>query len=186
MLNLLNQNYMPPIETQRLLLRKLTLDDAEDLYEYSREERVAKYVLWRAHESIADTKFFLRCVQRQYRQYDKTAPYGITLKDSGKVIGTISFSYVAGDRSSAEIGYSLSHDYWNMGYMTEALKAVIDYSFKELYIHRIEAVHDVRNIASGHVMRKCGMKLEGTMRDKLINKGEYITVNMYAIINPND
>ena len=64
--------------------------------------------------------------------------------------------------------------------MTEALSAVLDYTFRELGINRVEAQHETDNPASGAVMRKCGMKKEGTLRSRLYNKGKYVDVDLYA------
>ena len=80
------------------------------------------------------------------------------------------------------MGYSLSRKEWNKGYMTEALNALLRYGFAEMKLNRIEAMHETGNPASGAVMRKCGMKHEGTMRSKLINKGKYVDVELYAIL----
>ena len=66
--------------------------------------------------------------------------------------------------------------------MTEALEAVIEYGFRTLKLNRIEAIHELTNPASGAVMRKCGMVHEGTMREKLFNKGKYVDVDLYAIL----
>ena len=78
---------------------------------------------------------------------------------------------------TAEIGYSFSRDYWNRGYATQALTAVIRTAFHFLPdLNRIEAQHDIRNPASGRVMEKCGMKKEGILRSRLYNKSEYVDV----------
>ena len=66
--------------------------------------------------------------------------------------------------------------------MTEALERVIKYTFEDLQIHRIEAQHEVLNPASGAVMRKCGMEKEGRLRGRLLNKGKYVDVDLYAIV----
>ena len=83
---------------------------------------------------------------------------------------------------NVEIGYALGRAYWNQGYMTEALTEVIRYSFENLRLHRVEAQHEVDNGASGAVMRKCGMKKEGTLRGRLYNKGKYVDVDLYSIL----
>ena len=67
--------------------------------------------------------------------------------------------------------------------MTEALKAVIDYSFDTLKLHRVEAQHELANPASGAVMKKAGMRYEGTLRGRLYNKGKYVDVALYAILS---
>ena len=89
--------------------------------------------------------------------------------------------WIQNENSCAEVGYSLSRAYWNKGIMTEALGAVLQNAFYDLRLNRVEAIHEVRNPASGAVMRKCGMRYEGRLREKLYNKGRYVDVDLYAI-----
>lgn len=173
--------YMPVLETERLRLRKLTMRDAADIYEYSRDPLVAKYVLWEAHRSIGESRTYLRYMLRKYRM-NEPASWGIELKSSGKIIGTIGYMWIQTDNAAAEVGYSLARAHWGQGIMTEALKAVIEYGFHVLHLNRIEAIHEPANPASGAVMRKCGMQYEGHLRQKLYNKGRFADVDMYAIL----
>ena len=173
--------YMPVLETERLRLRKLTMHDAQDIYDYSRDPQVARHVLWDAHRSIGESRAYLRFMLRKYRMTEP-ASWGIELKSTGKILGTIGFMWIQPDNAAAEVGYSLSRAYWGQGIMTEALKAVIDYAFCSLNLNRVEAMHEVDNPASGAVMRKCGMLHEGTQRQKLLNKGRYVDVDVYAIL----
>lgn len=173
--------YMPVLETERLRLRKLTMRDAQDIYDYSRDPQVAKHVLWSAHRSIGESKAYLRYMLRKYRM-NEPASWGIELKSTGKIIGTIGYMWIQTDNAAAEVGYSLSRAHWGQGIMTEALRAVIDYAFNSLRLNRVEAIHELDNPASGAVMRKCGMQFEGRLRQKLLNKGRYVDVDLYAIL----
>lgn len=173
--------YMPAIQTDRLLLRKLTLHDAEAVFAYSRDPEVARHVLWDAHRTIGESRAYIRYMLRRYRMTEP-ASWGIELKESGFIIGTIGFMWIQDDNRAAEVGYSLSRNYWGRGIMTEALGAVLDYSFNTLNLNRVEAIHELANPASGAVMRKCGMRREGTLREKLYNKGKYVDVDLYAIL----
>ena len=83
---------------------------------------------------------------------------------------------------SAEVGYSLGRAYWNRGIMTEALRAVVAYGFDQLGLNRIEAQHETDNPASGRVMAHVGMRKEGTLRQRLVNKGKFVDVALYAIL----
>jgi ribosomal-protein-alanine N-acetyltransferase len=83
---------------------------------------------------------------------------------------------------SAEVGYSFSREFWNRGYATEALRAVLASAFESLPLNRVEAQHDLRNPASGRVMEKCSMTFEGILRQRICNKGEFIDVALYAIL----
>ena len=173
--------HLPTMLTQRLVLRPVRMSDAEDMYEYSRDPEVARHVLWDAHRSIHQTREYIRFLIRQYRN---AAPgtFAIALRDSGKVIGTIGFMWVQTDNRSAEVGYSLSRAYWNQGIMSEALTAVVEFGFTKLGLNRIEEQHDCDNPASGHVMLHAGMRHEGTLRQRLYNKGRYVDVDLYAIL----
>ena len=173
--------YMPVLETERLRLRKLTMRDAEDIYSYGRDPLVAKHVLWEAYRSVGEARAYLRYMLRKYRM-NEPASWGIELKSSGKIIGTIGYMWIQTDNAVAEVGYSLARAQWGQGIMTEALSAVIEYAFDSLHLNRVEAIHEPANPASGAVMRKCGMQYEGRLRQKLCNKGRYVDVDLYAIL----
>lgn len=172
---------LPELRTERLILRKLNMRDAQDMFEYSRDAEVARHVLWDAHKSISETRSYIRFMQRKYRLSEPSS-WGIEHIATGKLIGTIGYMWWNRENSSAEVGYSLARDFWNQGLMTEALAAAIDFSFDEWHLHRIEAQHETDNPASGAVMRKVGMRMEGTLRGRLYNKGRYVDVALYAIL----
>ena len=173
---------LPIITTERLMLRRMTLRDAQDVFDYSQDEEVARHVLWDTQRSISEARAYLRYMLRQYRR-NQPASWGIILKETGKLIGTIGFMSYNEDHNSAEIGYSLSRDHWNKGLMSEALRACLEYAFDEMQLHRVEAQHELTNPASGRVMEKCGMQREGILRGRLYNKGRYVDVCLYAILD---
>lgn len=172
---------LPTLETPRLLLRKMTMRDAADIYAYSCDPEVARHVLWEAHRSPADSRAYLRFILRQYREGEPSS-YGMVLKETGRLIGTIGFMSYNAENSTVEVGYSMARAMWNRGLMTEALRAVLRLSFEELRLHRVEAQHETSNPASGRVMLKCGMTHEGTLRGRIYNKGRYSDVELYAIL----
>ncbi len=173
--------YMPDIETPRLRMRRLNMNDARDIFEYGSDPLVAKHVLWSAYRNIGEARGYLRFMIGKYRRCEP-ASWGIELKESGKIIGTIGFMWIQYDNASAEVGYSLARNQWNKGIMTEALSALIDYGFRTLQLNRIEAQHETDNPASGTVMKKCGMAYEGTLRQRMLNKGKFVDVDLYAIL----
>ncbi|MBQ7455814.1 MAG: GNAT family N-acetyltransferase, partial [Clostridia bacterium] len=139
------------------------------------------HVLWETHESLRHTRRVLRAALRQYRT-GQPASFAIERKSDRRVIGTIGFMWINCDHRSGEVGYSLARDCWNQGLCTEALAAVLRFGFDTLGLHRIEAQHEVDNPASGRVMEKCGMRLEGTLRGRVFNKGRFSDVRLYAIL----
>ncbi len=178
-------SHLPVLETPRLILRPMRMQDDKDLYAYASDPEVSKYVLWDAHKSLMQSRQFLRAALRQYRK-GMPASFAIVLKSSGRMIGTIGYMWINTDHRSAEVGYSLAREHWNQGLMTEALRCVLQHGFDTLHLNRIEAQHDVDNPASGHVMQKVGMRYEGTLRQRLTNKGRPIDVALYAILRDDD
>ena len=172
---------LPVIETERLILRKLTMRDASDMFRYCQDKEVARHVLWEAHTSILETRAYIRYNLYQYRS-GEPASWGIVLRETNRVVGTIGYMSYNADNSTVEIGYSLTREQWSKGLMTEALRAVIDETFHTLKVHHIEAMHFTDNPASGRVMAKCGMTHEGHMRERICCKGVFRDVEMWGIL----
>ena len=172
----------PRLETARLILRQIRMRDAEDIYQWSSDERVARYVLWEPHQSIYDTRDYIRYIRSAYR-HRLPSSWAIELKETGRVIGTIGFMWISNENRSAEVGYSMSASFWGQGLMPEALHRLLDFSFESLKLNRIEAQYDTRNPASGRVLEKCGMRTEGILRQRIFNKGEYIDVCICSILS---
>lgn len=171
-----------PLETERLLIRPLTLADAQDIYQISSDDAVSRYVLWDTHRSIADSRAFIKQTLRQYRMGEPSS-WAIQSKETGRVIGTIGFVSISREHACAEVGYSLGRPHWNRGYATEALRSLISYGMETMHLNRIEALYDLNNPASGRVMQKAGMLREGILRQKVYNKGHYVDVCICSILS---
>jgi ribosomal-protein-alanine N-acetyltransferase len=172
---------LPELETEDLILRKPRMRDAKDIFRYASDPEVARYVLWEPHRSVSETASFVRDLRVRIRA-GYPSSWVVSLRETGLVIGTIGFVWYSTDNNAAELGYSFSREYWNQGYATQALHAVIDCLFSSLPLNRLEAQHDVRNPASGRVMQKCGLTQEGVLRGRIMNKGEYIDTALYSIL----
>ena len=172
---------MPTLETPRLILRRIAMRDANDIFAYSSDPEVARHVLWSAQRSIGEAREYCRFMIRRYRA-DEPSSWGIVEKATERMVGTIGYMAYSEENATVEVGYSLARWLWNGGYMTEALEQVIDYTFDAMRVNRIEAQHELSNPASGRVMQKCGMQREGVIRQRLYNKGKYVDVALYAIL----
>ncbi|WP_026565799.1 GNAT family N-acetyltransferase [Bacillus sp. UNC41MFS5] len=172
---------LPILETERLILRKVTLDDAEDMFSYGSNEEVTKYVTWNAHKTLSDTKEFIGFVLNKYEN-SQVAPWGIEYKENGKFIGTIDFVWWQSNHKIAEIGYVISQEYWGMGLTTEAAKEVIKFGFEKMNLVRIQARCFVENIGSARVMEKTGMSFEGILRKGMFVKGKHQDLKMFSIL----
>lgn len=172
---------LPSLETDRLLLRKLRLDDAEAVFAYASDPEVARYTTWEAHKTIDDSKAFLTSVIELYNSH-QVAPWGMEHRAHRKLVGTCGFVYWHLRHARAEIAYALSRPYWNKGYTTEAVRAVIAFGYRVMRLNRIEARCDVPNVASARVMEKAGMKFEGILRHHMFTKGAYVDLKMHSIL----
>jgi len=172
---------IPRLVTERLVLRRLKVSDAADMFEYSKRRDVTKYLTWYPHPNLEYTEEYLRYISTRYATGD-FYDWAVTLKDSGKMIGTCGFTRFDLPNNSAEIGYVLNPEYHGKGYATEAAKIVMRFGFEELKLHRLEARHMVGNGASHRVMEKLGMREEGTFRDSYYVRREYRTVTVCAIL----
>ena len=172
---------LPELETSRLVLRPLKMKDAKDIFAYASDPEVARYVLWDPHRSLAETRSYIRYIRSLYRS-GLPSSWAVVFRQTNQVIGSIGFMWASEENRSAEVGYSFSRAFWNRGLATEALSAVLNSAFAALNLNRIEAQRDIRNPASGRVMEKCGMRQEGVLRGRLLNKGEFIDVALCAIL----
>ena len=132
------------IETERLILRPFTLEDAEAVFaNYASDENVTRYMAWDRHESVADSE---RVLTQWVQDYEKPDFYewAIVLKELGQPIGNIEVLSIDDYVEKVNLGYSIGTAFWGKGIMPEALKAVIDFLLDEVGANRVEACHDSR------------------------------------------
>lgn len=175
------------IETPRLILRKFTLNDAQQMFDnYCSHEAVTEFLTWRPHKTIDDTLEFLNGFVLPAYEQENTYRWVIILKETNQVIGSIDVVRANDAKRRAELGWVLGDEYWGKGYMPEAGKAVTKLLFKNGY-ERVEALHDVRNPKSGRVMQKIGMKHEGVLKHFEPNKDDILVdCDIWAITDEND
>jgi [ribosomal protein S5]-alanine N-acetyltransferase len=172
---------IPSFETERILLRKITMNDLEDMFEYGSDEEVSKYVTWDRHKTTNDTKEFIEFVLSRYEK-GEVAPWGIELKENNKLIGTVDFVSWSPHHNNAEIGYVLSKPYWGKGITTEAANELIQFGFEKMNLVRIQARCFIENIGSERVMEKLGMTYEGVIRKGMFAKGEHRDLKLYSLL----
>lgn len=171
----------PRLETERLILRKMTRGDAKDMFAYGSDEAVSRYVTWDTHRSMEDTLGFIAFVQQRYKE-GEVAPWAIEYKANGRMIGTVDFVFWRPDHQLAEIGYVLNQAYWGKGIMTEAAGELMRLGFEKMDLVRLQARCFVENPGSARVMEKLGMTYEGTQRKGMKAKGRHWDVKTYAIL----
>jgi len=170
------------LETERLILRRLTINDIESVYNnWANDDDVTRYLSWPTHRDTNITKNVLENWIQNYSE-DDFYQWGIVLKDINEPIGTISVVDKNDDIKMVVIGYCIGKQWWNKGITSEALNAVIKFFFDEVGVNRIEARHDPNNQNSGKVMIKCGMKYEGRLRQAHRNNTGICDHIVYGIL----
>ena len=168
------------LQTPRLILRKLAITDADDIFAYASDPQVTTYTAWATHRSINETYEYLNNFVFQMYRSGKGMNLGIVMKKNGKLIGTCSLHTTSVHRR-AELGYVLSRNYWGKGLMTEAAKSAIAFGFHVMHLQRIQAICDVNNVSSARVLEKAEMQFEGILHNYLFYKERSWDVKMYAI-----
>lgn len=143
---------MPVLETERLILRPHTVEDAEDVFEWTSDERVTEFMNYSRHESVDTSAEWLKSLETLENEYT----WGIVRKSDGKLIGSCSIRRRP-DGVYWSFGYNLRYDCWNKGYATEATLRMIDFVRSEHEAENFVAEHAAENPASGRVIEKCGL-----------------------------
>lgn len=178
----MNHKGTKTIETQRLLLRRFSMNDAEFMFDnWESDEKVTEFLRWKTATDISETKIIL---EEWIAGYEKPDFYqwAIVLKEINEPIGSIS---VVGKNEMLDIvhiGYCIGSKWWHKGITSEAFSAVIPYFFDEIGVNRIESQHDPDNPNSGKVMQKCGLKYEGTLRQADWNNKGIVDACMYSLL----
>ena len=168
------------IATERLTLRRFEIEDAENVfYNWFSDEQTVKYLTWPVYKSVDEAEDMIKS---WIAQYDNTEYYNwaIELNDLEQPIGNISVVSIDEKTESIELGYCLGSQFFNKGYMTEAVTAIIRFFINEVGAGRVWARHDTENPNSGKVMAAAGMDYEGTLRHAGFNNQGICDEVVYA------
>ncbi len=169
-----------PIETDRLMLRYIERDDARDMYEYASLPEVCEYLLWSPHINIAATEGYIEFLQKRYLR-GLYGDWAVVHKENGKMIGTCGFAAVDTSTKSCEIGYVLSPKYRGKGYMTEAVKAVLELSFEQLGLLTANLRIITENIPSIRLAERVGFNLDRVGHSEMEIKGIMRDIAHYSM-----
>lgn len=172
------------LETDRLILRRLTKNDAYQAFKnWTNDPKTTRYLTWKPHVTVENTKSLFETWEKEYEEPYKYR-WVVEIKELKEIIGTIDVVHKSIRECTAEIGYCYGSKYWGNGYGTEALTKVIDYLLNEVGFDLVEARHLITNPASGRVMEKSGMKYETTLRKRMIDNvtNERVDLKVYSIM----
>ncbi|MEC1155997.1 GNAT family N-acetyltransferase [Cytobacillus horneckiae] len=173
----------PKLDTKRLILRRFELKDVQSVFNHwISDERVTDNRINAAHKEVSETYERVAKIVKDYSS-DDFCYWAIEMKDSNNLIGEIDLYNFDNNTGNCEVSYSLGYNWWNHGYGTEALKAVVEFGFGQMNVHKISAAHNIDNPASGKIMMKARMAQEGTVRHMIRNtKGKYKDCALYGIL----
>lgn len=179
-----NFSDFPVLDTPRLQLREITLSDAPAVFKIRSDERVMQYIGKPPQKDIREAEQQIQNYLDTYQQ-NEAINWAICLREKpDQLIGTVGFWKMDKVNHRTEIGYTLQYDYWRQGIMTEAITAVIEYCFKVLDFHSIEANTDPENEGSGGVLEKLGFVQEAYFRENFYFEGLFLDSRIYSKINP--
>lgn len=174
-------NPFPTLETDRLILRQVTPDDADALYHYLQDFEVTKNLGSEPYTSIEQVHTTIEWYDYSFQE-EMGLRLGVCLKETGQLIGTCGLHSWEPDDYRAEVVSVLGKEFWGQGLMTEALRAVIDYSFEELGLYRLQAKIEPQNLASRRLYEKLGFREEGLLRGYVYVYGEHRDNIMYGLL----
>jgi RimJ/RimL family protein N-acetyltransferase len=176
------------LNTDRLTLRDFTDDDWPEVLAYQSEPLYLRYNPWTTRRPDEVRQFVHRFVTQQHEDPRTKFQLAVVLKTTNQLIGNcgirLEFTpmFDAAELHAANIGYELAPQHWGKGYATEAARAIVEFGFTQLRVHRISAWCIADNTGSAHVLEKLGMQLEGRMREKEYFKGRWWDTLGFAIL----
>jgi Acetyltransferases, including N-acetylases of ribosomal proteins len=173
----LNFDPFPVLITDRLLLRKISLDDAEDMLLLRSNDEAIKYIHKPKLKSVDEAIELIKIMNSPDR-----IQWGITLKNENKVIGAMGYHKIIKEHFRAEIGYMLHPDYWNTGIISEAIAKVIDHGFNEMKLHSIEAIINPENTISRKILQKFSFIKEAYFKENFFFEGKFYDSEVYSLL----
>ena len=173
----------PNLSTQRLLLRQLTIGDEKEIMVLRSDERILKYLIINKCNSLDEARQFIEKINNGIKA-NEWIYWAITQETDKKLIGTFCIWHISEENSRAEIGYALHPDWQGKGIMKEAMDAVLEYGFKEMKLHSIEANVDPDNQPSIKLLEKKGFIKEAHFKENVFFNGSFLDSAIYSLLNP--
>ena len=164
------------IETERLTLRDLTPDDAADIFEYTSDPEVTRYVFFNTHETLENTIDYIDSFSRPDR-----AAWAMHHRDMDRVIGIVFLHSIDESAASGELAYNVARDQWGSGYATEAARAVVSHCFSGTGLETVEGACMVAHPASARVLEKAGLQFREIREKSRSKNGVAYDLKHYSV-----
>lgn len=178
----LTMDDLPSLVTERLILRPLAPEDATSIWQMAGDRDIAAQSTRIPHPYEKEDAVLWIESQKEECLKGTQLNFAITDRSNGTLLGIIGLLHINRDNETAEMGYWVGKTYWNRGYATEAVKAVLNYSFRILGLNRIYSHYMKKNPASGRVLAKCGFLHEGSLRQHVKKWGIFEDIEVCAIL----
>jgi RimJ/RimL family protein N-acetyltransferase len=169
------------LTTERLALRWMEERDTAAQFAIFSDPLVTRYWSGAAWTEMAQAEKSIAAALDDYRA-GSALRFGVVLEATGEMIGNVSLHHISDQSRRCELGYALASAHWGCGYAREALRAALDYGFRQLDLNRVEADIDPRNEASGRVLEALGFRKEGYMPERWIVHGETADTVFYGLL----
>lgn len=170
----------PVLTTKRLNLIEIQQEHLKDIFSLFGDDKVTKFYNIKTLQKPQDGQVYLDWFQKRFKE-QAGIRWGIQLKNEEGIIGTIGYNNFS-EKHRANLGYDLQSIYWNKGYMTEAIEAVVEFGFNNLNVNRIEAEVMVGNIQSEKLLLKLGFHNEGCLRDWMYWDHKHFDMTMFSLL----
>lgn len=177
-----NFHPFPVIETDRLLLRRITNDDVNEVFELRSNPETMKYIPRPLAKSTQDALDHIEMIEEKIN-VNAGINWAITLKGNPKLLGIIGFYRMQPENYRAEIGYMLLPDFHGKGIVPESVETLIKYGFESMKLHSIEAIIAPENYASEKVLQKCGFTKEAHFKESEFWEGKFLDKVVYSLLN---
>lgn len=180
---MLNINFkpFPVLSSERLILRRITAADADEMFLYRSDKELMRYIPHRLAKAKNDIIASLEMIDKGINA-EESINWAVTLKGDNTIIGTVGFVKFFKNHYRAEVGYMLHNPYHRKGITTEATRCVIDYGFEVMKLHTIEAIVNHENTPSKKVLENLGFTNDAYFRDYLYIGDKFVDANVYSLV----
>ncbi|HRH64918.1 MAG TPA: GNAT family N-acetyltransferase [Bacteroidia bacterium] len=172
----------PELKTERLVFRRITAEDAPEIFSLRSDERAMQFIDRPRAKTMEDALDLIRIFDDGINN-NESITWGMALIPDMKIIGSIGFWRIVPAHYRAEIGYMLHPDYHEKGLMTEAVLKMIDFAFEKMGLHSIEANINPKNAASAKLLEKTGFVKEAYFRENYFYNGKFLDSMIYSLVN---
>lgn len=171
----------PVIQTSRLILRRISLEDVESVYHLFQQKELLEYNTWKPLANRDEAWKLLIQFDREYES-QSCLRWGLMQKKSLEIIGDIALGNFNHGNKSARISYDVHPDYWQKAYASEAMKEILQFAICTLKMNRIEALVHPMNTPSVNLLEKFNFRKEGILRDYIFKNNQFHEAYIYSLL----